>query len=511
MRRLALTALAIAAAAALLVTTSFADGEGGEYKVRAPFDSADFLVEGMELRIAGANVGTIDELDVSRPDETVARGDEPVQPGKALVIMNVEEEGFTNFREDASCRIRPQSLLGEKYVECLPTQPRAAGSEPPPLIEPIPEGERGEGQYLVPLENNSRAVDLDIVNNIMREPEVDRFRLILNEFGAALAARGEDLAEVIRRANPALQETDRVLAILAAQNRQLADLARDSDTVLEPLAEQRASVRGFIAEAGTTAQATAERREDLEAGLARMPRFMRELRPTMAELERFAEAGVPLARDLREAAPSLTGATRQLERFAPPATDAMVSLGDAAEQSGGPLAASDPVIRQIGKLARTTAPGAESLAELLRSLRTTGGVDQLMHFLFNAGAGFNGFDEFGHYMRAQLLVTNCVDYVITPITGCNAKFSGERSPTRTPSRSELAELLEELRDADAAAEDDAAREPQPRSAEPPAPAEPERAPDAQGEEAESGEQSAEPEARARNLKMLLEYLTEDGS
>ena len=41
--------------------------------------------------------------------------------------MQIDDPGFQDFREDASCLIRPQSLLGEKFVECEPTQPRAAG------------------------------------------------------------------------------------------------------------------------------------------------------------------------------------------------------------------------------------------------------------------------------------------------------------------------------------------------------------------------------------------------
>ena len=48
----------------------------------------------------------------------------------------------------------------------------------------------------------------------MREPYPDRFRLILNDLGAGLAARGDELAEIVERANPALRETNEVLAIL---------------------------------------------------------------------------------------------------------------------------------------------------------------------------------------------------------------------------------------------------------------------------------------------------------
>ena len=41
--------------------------------------------------------------------------------------MKIDEAGFQDFRQDASCLIRPQSLLGEKFVDCQPTLPRASG------------------------------------------------------------------------------------------------------------------------------------------------------------------------------------------------------------------------------------------------------------------------------------------------------------------------------------------------------------------------------------------------
>ena len=98
-------------------------------------------------------------------------------------------------------------------------------------LERIDEGP-GEGERLLPVENTSSPVDLDLINNIMRLPYRERFRILLSELGTGLAGRGEELNEVIHRANPALRETDRVLAILARQNHVLARLARDSDAAL---------------------------------------------------------------------------------------------------------------------------------------------------------------------------------------------------------------------------------------------------------------------------------------
>ena len=59
-------------------------------------------------------------------------------PARPSVTMSIDDPGFQDFRADASCLIRPQSLLGEKFVDCDPTQPRAPGSEPPPAARADP-------------------------------------------------------------------------------------------------------------------------------------------------------------------------------------------------------------------------------------------------------------------------------------------------------------------------------------------------------------------------------------
>jgi ABC-type transporter Mla subunit MlaD len=427
MRRIALIVLSALTLGAVLATSAPGDGgPDGEYLVRAYFDNAGFLVEDEEVRIAGANVGTISSVDVTRPGEVV-KADGSDSPGKAVVVLKISDPGFQDFREDASCIIRPQSLLGEKFVECKPTEPRSALSEVPPELETIPEGERGEGQRFLPLDNNGKAVDLDIFNNITREPEVDRFRLILNDLGAGLAARGDTLGEVVERANPALKQTERVLKILADQNKELAQLAVDSDAVLGPLARERDSVAGFINNAATTGEAAAERRADIEQGFIEFPEALRQLESTMVELRRLSEEATPVATDLNIAAPSLAGATEALAPFARAGTPALVTLGDAVEAAGPDLAASNPLVKDLGKLGDATTPAAKNLNELLKSLRKTGGTDLLYKTILNFGNTVNGFDDFGHYVRGSIQINNCVDLVARPVTGCGSKWTGATS------------------------------------------------------------------------------------
>ena len=156
----------------------------------------------------------------------------------------------------------------------------------------------GEGQRLLPVENTSQTVDIDLIGNTMRAPERERLSLILNEFGTAVAGRGRDLNEVIRRANPALRETDKVLEILANQNTVLEQLAVNSDTVLAPLARDRERVAGAIRNSSDVARATAERRGDLAADIQTLPEFLDELEPTMVRLGSLADETTPLLRDL---------------------------------------------------------------------------------------------------------------------------------------------------------------------------------------------------------------------
>ena len=433
MRRLATIVCALAAGGGLLIASAAPGDDGGPYKLRAIFDNGGFLVPGEDVRIAGAKVGSVVEVEVAGVDEIVTEEGDGTAPGKAVVVMEIDDPAFQDFREDASCLIRPQSLLGERFVECKNTQPRSAASEPPPALPEIPEGQPGAGQHLLPVENNGKAVDLDLVQNINRRPYAERFRLILNDLGAGLAARGDELAEIVQRSNPALRETDEVLAILAQQNRALAQLAQDSDTVLEPLARERDRIVGFIDHANEVNQASAERSGDIEAGLERFPATLRELRQTMTQLQAFSDQATPVFSDLGAAAPSLTRASEALGPFSDAATESLTTLGDAAKTAGPDIAASDPLILDLRTLAKKTKPAAKSLAELLGSLRKTDGFDRIMDLVFNTANGLNGFDSLGHYLRALLLVTNCVDYRVTVLTGCSANWAEtEPAPKAQP-------------------------------------------------------------------------------
>jgi ABC-type transporter Mla subunit MlaD len=401
-RLLAMIALAVALLVLVVVGVGASDSGGG-YEVRAIFDNAAAAVPGEDVRVAGAKVGTIESMDVT-------------DAKKAAVTLEIDDERFTPFRSDARCTIRPQSLIGEKFVDC---QPGTSAGRPLERIDSGP----GEGEHLLPVENTSSPVDLDLVNDIMRRPYRERFSLLLNELGTGLAGRGADLNEVIHRANPALRETDEVLNVLARQNRTLAKLAADSDRVLAPLAREKRRLAGFIVHGNETAQASAERRADIERSIARLPGFLRELRPAMADLGGFARQATPVVRDLGAAAPGLDSLVRQLGPFSRAGTPALRSLGEATEVGRPALVAARPLTRSLRRFADDLRPVSGDLDELTASLERTGGLKRFLDYVYYQTLAINGFDSLGHYLRTALLVdAACAGYANEPAAACNANF-----------------------------------------------------------------------------------------
>jgi phospholipid/cholesterol/gamma-HCH transport system substrate-binding protein len=412
-RVIAIGALLLAASVLVVFATGAAAPPPGTYRVRAIFENAFSVIPGEDVKVAGVKVGKVDALDVT-PDQ------------KAAVVLRIDRPGFKDFRRDAECTIRPQSLIGERFVECTPTQPRPDGTPAPPPLRRIRRGE-GKGQYLLPVTQTSRPVDLDLLANVMRLPERQRLSIILNELGTAVAGRGPELRRAVRNADPALKETDKVLAILGEQNRVLEDLARDSDRIMAPLARDRVSAARFVESAGTVATAAASQDTALAANIRRLPPFLRELRPTMTRLGALSDQMTPVLGDLGAVAPDVNTVVRQLGPFSQAATPALERLGAATVVGRDALVSARPIVQDLGRFASAAQPLSANLKSLTTSLRDTGAIERAMDYIFFQVAAINGFDSVGHYLRAGLIVNACSVYAITSSPDCSANFQDQGS------------------------------------------------------------------------------------
>ena len=102
-----------------------------------------------------------------------------------------------------------------------------------------------------------------------------------------------------------------------------------------------------------------------------------------------------------------------------------------------PIIDSDPLLRDVRDLAKEATPGAKVLTRLLASLRETGFYRQFTSFLYNTTGGINGYDQYGHFLRAALQITPCTTWSRST-SGCNAQLGDRRRRTPRPPPAESA-------------------------------------------------------------------------
>lgn len=396
MRRVLLIAVLVATAAAGVVAAGGDDGDD-DYELDAIFDNVAFLTEGQQVRVAGANVGRVEALGIT-PDH------------KARVTLVIDER-FAPFRADADCTIQPQSLIGERFVECTPGTPNA----PPLPME--------DGRATLPVSNTHAPVDLDLILGTFDRPARDRLGILLGSLGAGLAGRGKDLNAAIRRANPALQEARRVLEILDRDRSRLRQLVADADTVLRQLSRRGRRVGAFVRHAAEVTSATGRRRGRVAEAARRLPALLGRAEPALRELASFARAGTPLMADLERSGPGVAALLRRSEPFAASLRGTLDDLAPVLGRTRRALPDVTPQVSRLQRFAAEASPVSGLVEDLGTSLRDQGAIDGFGAFFYYATAALSRFDRLSHILPAHPLASVCAAYARTPQPGCSAKYA----------------------------------------------------------------------------------------
>jgi ABC-type transporter Mla subunit MlaD len=399
------------------------EGTGSKYLVRATFGNASFVIPGEQVKVAGVIAGKIQQVDLDANN-------------RAVVVLDITDPGYQDFRQDATCRIGLQSLIGEQYVDCTPTQRRGENVVPAPPLDVVASGP-GKGQHALPVGSTSSPVGPDLLANIMRVPERERLRLIVGELGVGLTGNGAELKDAIARANPTLQQAGRLVALLATQNRTLADLADRSDQALAPLAARSGDLSGFTSASARVGAAAAARGDDLERDLERLPGFLAQLRPATTRISRLADQLGPSVANLAARAPQLNTAVTRLGPFAQAATPALTSLGKVADQGRTTIPRLSRLATQLRATGTQVVPVSNGLADLGTSFDRTGGVANLLRTIYLYTGALNGKDGTSHYQRTTVYASNCIERTAKPFGACPAQFlkSFTGAPDTATSRS----------------------------------------------------------------------------
>jgi hypothetical protein len=312
------------------------------YDLKANLPNAAQLVRGFEVRIGGARVGVISEIEPLRRDDGSTY---------AQVTMKLDKE-VEPLPADSVLRVRPRSPLGLKYIELEPGRPEAQG---------LPAG------ATIGVEQVREGVELDEVFNMFDGPARVGQRNSLEGYGGGLAGRGQDLNTAIEAFVPLLRDLEPVMRNLSSRETRLGRFFTELGDAAEeaaPVAEEQAALFvnldiSFTALAGIARpflqETISEGPPSEEVAIRDFPRqrpflrnqtaFFRELRPGVATLPHSA----PILADAFQAGTDVLPRTVRMNEDLADVFEALADFSD------------DPVVRQ----------GIDQLTRLSSSLRPT--------------------------------------------------------------------------------------------------------------------------------------------
>ena len=330
--------------------------------------------------------------------------------------MSVTQAGFGSFHKDAFCQSRPQSLIGEYFVDCQP------GSSGPVL----------KSGSMIPVTHTQSTIPMDLLNDVMRMPYRQRFSLIINELGAAVAGRSDDLAAALRRAVPALNQTDNLLNLLANDSQTINQLNVSANTVITALANNSKDVTNFIDEANRAATTSATQSSNISASWRDLPGFLEQLKPTLAQLSAATTANLPVVNNLNAASGQLDRLFKDLPGFSKASLPAIRALGQASVTGKVAVQAAAPTVVDLNRFAKPTPELAQNLSIVLHDLdnrsraveadkRSPGGqgytgLEALLQYVFNQALAINTYGPLGHILAVDAFVDPLCSPYATPGT-----------------------------------------------------------------------------------------------
>jgi phospholipid/cholesterol/gamma-HCH transport system substrate-binding protein len=282
---------------------------GGNYRVTAEFLDAGQLVEGNEVRVSGASVGSVEEIGIT-------------DDGVAEVAFTVDDEDYAPLREGTQAIVRQTSLSGiaNRFID-LQLGPDG-GAE-------IEDGGR------LGLDDTSAAVELDQVFNIFN----DETRMALGDFlegsAAALEGRGGELRRGVHYLNPALSTGSRLFEELTRDEPLLERFLVDSSELVTALGNRRDDLQGLVSNLGATFAALGSQQEALAESVGLLPPFLRRANTTFVNLRSALDDVDPLVEAAKPAVRRLGPFLDQARPFARDAEPVVADLSRTIRAAGG--------------------------------------------------------------------------------------------------------------------------------------------------------------------------------
>jgi virulence factor Mce-like protein len=378
-RTLALSALALGVVAFAVVVIGNPFSGSHDRIIRARFQSAEQLTPGLEVRIAGRKVGSIDAIDLTG--------------GSPIVAMQVTERDVWPLPAGTTVEARWGSTtsLAYRYVELHPGPPSGA---------PLRSG------TLLSEAHTATPVELDQYYRIFRGRTIGDVRSLVGELGDTLASNGPALQRGLAAAPGAVNQTSAVLSRLGADQTALEALVVQGNRVTGALADRQGDLGALVDHLAGTFDEFARHTQAEQAALDQAPQSLstaagtlKRLDTSLTGLQGLVDDIAPGATQLQKLAPRLSGALVRLDQVGPLAASTLARGTSAAAPLDRMLQAGTPFLPQLGSMLAQLAPVLDCLRpytpELAGNLGTWTGYNQ-------------NYDKGGHYARTFPLQLNAL-------------------------------------------------------------------------------------------------------
>lgn len=364
---------------ALVAGTGAAAGIGNAEDGRiviTEFADVSPILSGQQVKINGVTVGEVGEPQFD-PERKLAQ-----------VPLRVDARALP-IHSDATARVAPVSLLGERFI--------ALDTGTPGAPELPMDGVLG-------VEQTGQDADLQNILDTLDDPTAGSLAALVTTLGQGTANNGENVRDTLAALGPAMTDTDQLVGVLADQNELLGRVVDQVEPVTGALAvDQGRRLDGLVASTTSLLNTTAARDAQLEGTLKELPGTLAAARATLGELTGTAQSTAVTLGNLRPTTDNLVQISQELQRFADSADPALASADPVLDRASELLDQAQPVaaeLRAAGPNLERTVDGAEPIVRDL-----DGNLGNVLGFIRNWALTTNEKDGLSHYFRASYVAS----------------------------------------------------------------------------------------------------------
>ena len=250
------------------------------YQVHLELPDADNLVFQSDVRMAGVDVGKIENIAVT--------------DGKAHVTLQLDPK-VAPLHQGATVTVRNKTMVEETYLEV------ADGRG-----EKIPSGQTLPGNAGRP------SVQLDDVLTSLDEPTRQSLGSALRSAGAATEGTRTDVGRTMQGLGEVGRGGGDALHALAAQSRSLEQVTGNTTALLHALDTREGRIAQVVQDSAALTNTVSANRQDVEALMRTLPPVLSSTNAASGELQRLAGSLAPVTSNIRVAAPDMSAALREL-------------------------------------------------------------------------------------------------------------------------------------------------------------------------------------------------------